>query len=287
MMTDMRAFAAVAHSPSKTNQRLGLVLTPSQAVVRLGRGDVALGRFDVMPSLDGIERGLWTLDLLARRGVTVLNGSNALRLAHDKLATAAALERAGVPHPRTAHLAPWLPLPDLELPLVLKPRFGSWGRDVIRCETQGELRSALLAARGRVWFNATGAVVQELVPPAGHDLRIVVAGRRVVGAVYRFAPEGEWRTNVALGGRRVAAVPTAEACRIALAAAAALGGDLVGVDLLPLASGGWIVIEVNGAVDFTSEYSFPGEDVFATVRAALLTSAGQYRPLLVPELASA
>ncbi len=279
--------AVIAHAQSRTNTQLGCVLTPSQALVRLGAGEVAIGRFDVLPSLDGIERGLWVLDLLERRGVTVLNRRPSLLFAHDKLATAAALERAGVAHPPTQHIAPWLPLPELEAPVVLKPRYGSWGRDVVRCESAAELGSALARARGRLWFNATGGVLQELVPPAGYDLRIVVAGGSVVGAVNRFAAAGEWRTNVALGGRRIPVQPPSDACELALRAAAAIGGDLVGVDLLPLRDGGWTVIEVNGAVEFTSDYSLEGTDVFAEVQAALTVTspAALLRP--VPALVSA
>jgi [lysine-biosynthesis-protein LysW]--L-2-aminoadipate ligase len=264
----MQTFAVLAHVASPTNTRLGLVLTPSQALVRLRPGDVALGRFDVLPSIDGIERGLWSLDVLERRGVTVLNRRSTLALAHDKLATAGALAAAGVLHPRTTHIAPWLPLPQLDYPVVFKPRFGSWGRDVVRCETPAALVEAIGRARRRVWFNATGGVAQELVAPAGYDLRIVVAGGQVVGAVHRCAPPSEWRTNIALGGRRVPASPGAHARLLALGAAAALGGDLVGVDLLPLPDGGWIVVEVNGAVDFSGEYSL-GPDVFEAARSAL------------------
>jgi len=287
MMDAMRTFAVVAHKASTTNARLGVVLTPSQAVVRLGRGDVALGRIDVMASLDGVERGLWTLDLLERRGVTVLNPRRSLSAAHDKLATAAALEAGSVLHPRTVHVAPWLPVPAFAPPVVLKPRFGSWGRDVVRCDSRAELLRALTQARTRVWFNATGGVLQELVPPAGYDLRVVVAGGRIAGAVHRVATAGEWRTNVGLGGRRTPAVPDPQACRLAIGAAAALGADLVGVDLLPLPDGGWTVIEVNGAVDFGGDYSLAGEDVFATVRSALVPDAPRAGLRAAPALASA
>ena len=60
-----------------------------------------------------------------------------------------------------------------------------------------------------------------------------------------------------------------EACALALTAAAAVEADLVGIDLLPLPDGGYIVLEVNGAVDFTSDYSLGGRDVFADVAEAL------------------
>ena len=155
---------------------------------------------------------------------------------------------------------------------MLKPRFGSWGRDVVRCDTEAELAAAIEDARRRIWFNSTGGVVQELVPPSGYDLRLLVAGGRVVGAVSRHAREGEWRTNVALGARRVPVVPPPEAEVLGVAAAEALGGDLVGVDLLPTPEGGWTVLEVNGAADFTAAYSL-GEEVFSAARRALTERA--------------
>lgn len=59
------------------------------------------------------------------------------------------------------------------------------------------------------------------------------------------------------------------ASALALAAAAAVGGDLVGVDLLPSPDDGWTVLEVNGAVDFNGIYSVD-DDILAAVRTALL-----------------
>src|SRR5262249_35627050 len=76
------------------------------------------------------------------------------------------------------------------------------------------------------------------------------------------AAPGEWRTNIALGGSRRPANPSAGACALALQAAAAIGGDLVGGDPLPDGDG-WRVIEVNGAADFTEQYPPDGRDVFA------------------------
>jgi RimK family alpha-L-glutamate ligase len=268
----MGVFSVIAARSTPTNARLGVVLRPGQAVTRLRRGDVALGRLDVRSSLDGIEGGWWALDALEQRGVIVLNDGASLARAHDKLATAGALTAAGVSHPRTEHVAPWLPWPQLDPPVVLKPRFGSWGRDVVRCDTQAALAEAIEEARGRVWFNSTGGVLQELVPPSGYDLRLIVAGGCVVGAVSRHSRPGEWRTNVALGARRVPVVPPPEAELLAVAAAEAVGGDLVGVDLLPTPCGGWTVLEVNGAADFTAAYSL-GEEVYSAARRALMDRA--------------
>ena len=270
-MSAMSTFAIVAHRVTPTNNRLGSVLSPAQALARLSPGDVALGRLDVLASLDGVEPGLWALERLAASGVTVLNGRQTLLAAHDKLATAQALFAAGVPHPRTSHVAPWLPLPELEPPLVFKPRFGSWGQDVIRCDDEAAIERTLAYLETRAWYAATGALAQKLVSPRGYDLRLVIAGGRVVGAVKRVAAAGEWRTNVALGARSEPMQPPADACEIAVAAAAAIDGALVGVDLLPADVGTWVVLELNGAVDFNSAYSLD-DDVFTAATAALLAT---------------
>jgi ribosomal protein S6--L-glutamate ligase len=111
--------------------------------------------------------------------------------------------------------------------------------------------------------------MQELVPPCGHDLRLIVARGEVVGAIERVAAPGEWRTNVAQGGTRRPIDPPPDARALALAAAQAVGGDLVGVDLLPTESG-YTVLELNGAVDFTFEYSLGGRDVFDEVARILV-----------------
>src|SRR5262249_59075011 len=121
--------------------------------------------------LDGIEPGLWALERLAACGVRVLNPRRALVGAHDKLATASAMYAARVSHPYTVHVAPWLPLPELEPPIVLKPRFGSWGQGVLRCDDADAIGLALEELYTRQWFEATGAVAQQVVAPRGLDRR--------------------------------------------------------------------------------------------------------------------
>jgi len=236
-------------------------MRPVEALERLHGGDVAVGRLDVRPTLDGVEDGLWTLGVLAARGVTVLNPAGALLAAHDKLLTARLLRRAAIPHPRTWSVrGDRPPPPSIEPPAVVKPRHGSWGRSVALCTTRAALDEELDRVRHETWYRAHGAILQELVPPVGHDLRLVVAGHRVVGAVRRVAAAGEWRTNVALGAERVAVTPPPAAIGLALAATRALGTVLAGVDLLPTDQG-FVVLEVNGAVEFTADYR-PGGDVF-------------------------
>ena len=265
--------AIVAHQREPTNALLAAelhaqLLSPRAALARLKPGDVALVRLDVRRTLDGCEPGLDLLEPLERRGIEVLNRAPALLAAHDKLRTSQILPAAGLPHPRTGHITSVHELLDLEPPVVVKPRFGSWGRDVVRCRDRGELEAWAAELQRRPWFRRTGAIVQELLPPPGHDLRVLVARGRVFGCVERVARPGEWRTNISLGGTRRKAFPSAEASELAIAAAEAVGIDVAGVDLLPV-DGSYVALELNGAADFDHEYSFDGHDVYAGLRAAL------------------
>ena len=266
--------ALVAQRPTPTNAALAAaasggidcrVVTPRQAVAIEAADYAAVGRLDVRPTLDGVEDGLWALGALLARGVPTLNPPSALLGAHDKLLTSRLLHRAGLPHPHTSLLAPGTPLPEVTGPVVVKPRFGSWGHGVVRCEDDWALRRHVETLEESAWFRTHGALVQELVPPVGRDLRILVAGGAVVGAIARVARKGEWRTNVALGAARIPVDPPASACVLAVQAAAAAGADLIGVDLLPDGAGGHVVLELNGAVEFTQDYALDRDPFAATV----------------------
>ncbi len=131
-------FGIVTHRAGETNTKLATVpidglrfslLAPASAVGLLVPGDVALARLDVRETLDGIEEGLPALSTLEENGVRVLNPPGVLLSTHDKLLTARALERTGLPHP-TRNRSARRQCRRSRPPLVLKPRFGSWGRDV-------------------------------------------------------------------------------------------------------------------------------------------------------------
>jgi RimK family alpha-L-glutamate ligase len=275
-------FAVVAHQLTETNVALAAhgwpgartyLIPPRRALLELGAGDVALNRLDVSDELDSVEEGIWSVTQLEAQGVRVFNRPPALLSCHDKLLTARLLRAAGVPHPRTQRLESVQSAEELRYPVVAKPRFGSWGRDVALCSDPRALDRYVSTMERRNWWTI-GGVVQELVRPLGIDLRVVVAGGRVVGAASRTAAPGEWRTNVAAGGTASRALPPADACELALAATAALGIDFAGVDLLPLGDG-WIVLEVNGAVDIRPVYSLE-VDVYAAVLRSLHKTAEEH-----------
>ncbi|HUF02410.1 MAG TPA: DUF1918 domain-containing protein [Gaiellaceae bacterium] len=279
---------ALIGNPTRTNVQLAYawralgvdtrILWPREALETLAPGDTAITRLDVLPSLDGVEPGLELVGELGERGVRVLNRPQGLLAAHDKLLTAERLVHAALPHPWTIHVERAHRIPVVPLPCVVKPRFGSWGQEVHLCRTLGDLERCFERIVERPWWRAHGALVQELVGPVDHDVRVVVAGDSVVAGAQRRAAPGEWRTNVTLGGRVVEAELPAGAAELAVGAIRALGIDFAGVDLLPVA-GGWTILELNGAVDFDTRYSLAGIDPFAAVLEGLGIAARKPRAM--------
>jgi RimK family alpha-L-glutamate ligase len=274
----MAEIAVVGGARNETNRDLvyhwrlrgidAVLASPAELLSRVGPGQVALVRLDILSTLDGIEPGMFDVLAAEELGVRLLNRPAAVLSAHDKLRTARLLGAAGVPQPWTVGVRPG-DRRDFPPPVVVKPRFGSWGADVHLCESRAEIDRVFAKIAARPWFLRHGAIVQEALPLPGHDLRVLVARGRVVGCSERVAAPGEWRTNVALGGTDRPAVADPGAVALATAAVAALGGDFFGVDLLPV-DGGYVVLEVNAAVEFDRTYLPPGGgDVYDAVAAAL------------------
>ena len=258
-------FVVVAHQLTETNVALAArgwrgarsyLLPPRNALLRLGAGDVALNRLDVTHDLDSVEEGIWSVTQLEAQGVRVFNRPPALLSCHDKLLTARLLRAAGVAHPRSRRLENARSADGLAYPVVAKPRFGSWGRDVELCPDPIALQRYVTTMESRDWWTI-GGIVQELVRPLGIDLRVIVA----------------------VGGTVSSASPPPDACELALAATSALGIDFAGVDLLPVGDG-WIVLEVNGAVDVRPAYSFE-VDVYTAVLRSLQKTAEEHLLFLV------
>ena len=221
----------------------------------------------------GLEPVVFRMDALQRlerEGVRVLNPPRGVEISVDKYLSLALLERAGLPVPPTFAseraddaLAAF---DELGEDVVVKPLFGSEGRGLVRL-TDREVARRVFHALERV-----GSVlyVQKTVRNPGHDVRAFVLGGRVLGAFRRHAAAGDWRTNVALGGR-------AEACglddgwaRLALEAADATGAVMAGVDLMAdLDRGGPVVLEVNAVPGWRALASANGLDVAAEILAFL------------------
>lgn len=201
----------------------------------------------------GQARAAYAARSLAAAGVDVVNSADATELCGDKWRTTMALQSAGVPTPRTAlGLTPKAALAALDslgYPALIKPLVGSWGRLVAalpdRATAEGlfEYVAALPGPQSHLGY------VQELIEKPDRDIRVIVVGGVVLGSVYRTGES--LRTNVALGGQTLPCEVTPEITKLSVDAAAAVGADIAGVDLIEDQNGRLLVLEVNHRVEFS------------------------------------
>jgi RimK family alpha-L-glutamate ligase len=216
-----------------------------------------------------LEQVVFRMDALQRlqaMGIRVLNPARAVEMAVDKYLALATMAGVGLPVPPTwsceSSSGAMEAFEALGGDVVVKPLFGSEGRGLIRV-SHPELARRTFRALERL-----GSVlyVQQAVRHPGHDLRVFVLDDRVVGAIRRHAPAGDWRTNVALGGRPEPFTPDAEVERLALRSARAVGARMAGVDLLlDLDRGALVVLEVNAVPGWRALARSTGIDVAAEI----------------------
>jgi RimK family alpha-L-glutamate ligase len=274
-------FVIAAETRTRTDEQLAAALSrygvaaeivsSADVPARARAGGTVLGRIALLPSPDGVQGCVWDLRKLERLSVRILNPASALLATHDRLMTALRLARSGIHHPKTAHVDhDDAALPELTLPVVVKPRFGSRGHDVVRCDDRSSLRHSLQQLRGKRWFGRQGALVQELVGDGdASGTRVLVCGGDVVGAVRRRAPAG-WRAD-SPAAQVTPVEPTPQERRIAEHAASVFDADLVTVELLSTELGP-VVLELDAAAEFDERCAFSGQSVFDEVVRRLVES---------------
>jgi RimK family alpha-L-glutamate ligase len=279
-----RALAARGHA--------GVVLPYERLVARIDRApalasatapileaDAVMPRIIPAGSLEQIIYRVDALHWLEDRGVVVMNSPRAIERSVDKFYTTALLHEAGLPVPDTVvcegaddAMAAVRSMGDV----VIKPLFGSMGHGIVRVSDPDVAFRVIRALEQiRAVF-----YVQRVVAHEGRDIRAFVVGERVLGAIERRAPDGGWRTNVSRGGaaRRIE-LPAALA-ELALRAAAVVGADYAGVDLLPEGDRGPVyVVEVNAIPGWQGLQGATGIDVAAALVDRLEIRVAQARSL--------
>ena len=269
---------------------IGVVLPYEGLVARLGdRGaslasvdvpifeaDVVLARIIPGGSLEQIIYRVDALHWIEDRGIPVVNAPRAIERSVDKFYTTALLREAGLPTPETIvcegvdqAMAAVRAMGDV----VIKPIFGSLGHGMVRV---GDPDVAFRIVRA---LEQTRAVfyVQHVIDHDGRDIRAFVVGGRVIGAIERRATAGDWRTNVARGGSAAPFELPPEWEQHALRAAAAVGADYAGVDLLPSRDGEVFVLEVNGIPGWEGLQQATGLDVAGAIVDHVVTRVRQNR----------
>ncbi len=207
--------------------------------------------------------GLYALRLLNAFGVPTVNTAAVAEVCGDKLMTSAALAREGVPQPRNATaFSPEAALEAIEAfgyPVVLKPVVGSWGRllakinDRDAAEAVLEHKSTLGSVQHSVFY------IQEFIEKPGRDLRIIMIGDKALTGMYRNSEH--WITNTARGGSGELCPITPEIEDICLRASKAVGGGLLGVDLVEHPEKGLVVNEINHTMEFHTMQPVSGIDI--------------------------
>jgi RimK family alpha-L-glutamate ligase len=233
------------HLVASMGRRGGEPGTLVSAPASLLDADAVLARIIPHGSLEQILYRVNALHWIEARGVHVMNSPRAIERSVDKFYTTALLEETGLNVPETVvceHPDEALAATRAMGDVIFKPLFGSMGRGMVRVSDPD---TAFRVARA---FEELRSVfyVQRTIDHGGRDIRAFVVGGRVLGAIERLAPAGDWRTNMARGGTARAFELPVEWNEIAIRAARAVGADYAGVDLLPALDGRLYVLEVNG-----------------------------------------
>lgn len=212
-------------------------------------------------------RGLHSTAFLEYKKQSVLNDLKTIINAGNKMLTSLALISNGVPSPLTSVSTSYETAmkqfsEKFQGRAVLKPVIGSWGR-MIALMNNPESAMALLEDREYMYPLYSIFYLQEYVKRPPRDIRIFVIGDRVVCGMYRYQPEGDWRTNAAIGGRAEKCEITTELEKISLKAARSVGNGILGVDIME-SERGYLVHEVNSTSEFktiasTTQIDIPGD----------------------------
>ncbi|MFW5939975.1 MAG: lysine biosynthesis protein LysX [Halolamina sp.] len=186
----------------------------------------------------------------------VVNDPATAKVCSDKVETSLALADAGIPTPETTvAFTKESALEAIErfgYPCVLKPVVGSWGRLMAKLESRSAAEAVLEHKETLGHYEHSVFYVQQFVEKPGRDLRVVTLDGEPVAAMTRSSDH--WLTNAATGAETTSLDLDDEVERLAREASAAVGGGLLGVDLMELgnegADAGYTVHEVNHTVEF-------------------------------------
>ena len=222
------------------------------------------------------SRALHALRLFESAGVRCVNSHHVSQVCGDKLLTTAALKESGIAQPecRVAFTeeSALQAIEELGYPVVLKPAVGSWGRllskinDRDAAETVLEHKTVLGSYHHSIFY------IQQYVEKHTRDIRSFVVGDECIAAIYRSSDH--WITNTARGATASKCEVSNDIAAISIAAAKAVGGGIVAVDLFESAQG-LLVNEVNYTMEFRNSIDTTGIDIPAVVASYVIEQVRQ------------
>ncbi|MCA9827353.1 MAG: lysine biosynthesis protein LysX [Nitrosopumilus sp.] len=212
-----------------------------------GLGDVVLER------CVSYFRGLHFTASLEFLDIPVLNRFEVANVCGNKMFMTLLLKKHNISTPKTyfsfSSESAATNLEKVGFPLVIKPVIGSWGRGVMplkdkdTMEAVFEIRDITDSPHDRIYY------LQELVKRPPRDIRIITIGDQAVAAMYRKS-SGGFKTNIALGADPELCEITKEMEDMAIKASKAMGGGILGIDMMEDDKNGLVIHEVNNTVEF-------------------------------------
>ena len=198
-------------------------------------------------------RGLHFTACLEFMDVPVINEFQVAINCGNKMFMTLLLKKHNIPTPKTyfsfSKDAAIENIEKVGYPLVIKPIIGSWGRGVMQVKDRDtidaiiETRELTDGPHDRIYY------FQELIKRPPRDIRVITVGDNAIAAMYRKS-SGGFKTNIALGADPEICEITSEMEDLAIKTSKAVGGGILGVDMMEDEKRGLIVHEVNNTVEF-------------------------------------
>ncbi|MCV0401487.1 MAG: lysine biosynthesis protein LysX [Nitrosopumilus sp.] len=198
-------------------------------------------------------RGLHFTASLEFMNIPVLNKFEVANICGNKMFMTLLLKKNNIPTPKTyfsfSSESAAENLEKVGFPLVIKPVIGSWGRGVMplkdkdTMEAVFEIRDITDSPHDRIYY------LQELIKRPPRDIRVITVGDEPIAAMYRKS-SGGFKTNIALGADPELCEITKEMEDMAAKASKAMGGGILGIDMMEDEENGLVVHEVNNTVEF-------------------------------------
>ena len=198
-------------------------------------------------------RGLHFTASLEFMDVPVLNKFQVANQCGNKMFMTLLLKKYNVPTPKTyfsfSSESASENIEKVGYPLVIKPIIGSWGRGVMQLKDKDtadalfEIRDITDSPHDRIFY------LQELIKRPPRDIRVITIGDEPIAAMYRKS-SGGFKTNIALGADPELCEITKEIEDISTKASKAMGGGILGIDIMEDEKRGLVVHEVNNTVEF-------------------------------------
>jgi len=197
-------------------------------------------------------------------GARVINCLNTGLLAGNKLFTHMLLQKAGIPTPEaTMAFSKESAIESLEkngYPKIIKPTVGSWGRMVSKLNDR-DSAEGVIESRESMHPSYQMYFLEEFVQRPPRDIRAIVIGDTVAGAIYRVSNDSNWKTNTHLGGSAEVCEVSNELEDICIKAKNTVQGEIVGVDLMESNDKGLVVHEINNTTEFRNVVKVTGIDI--------------------------